>query len=145
VVPGDLANKLKPGIRTSFRVKGTLDDYTIEGISLIPTGGGEFVIPLNAKMRKAIGKRKGEHLKVQLEADDRPLKINKTFLECLADDPAALKFFNSLPRGHRNYFSKWIESAKTDTTKEKRIARAVNALSRKWGYPEMIRYGKNEL
>ena len=72
------------------------------------------------------------------------MEINKTFLICLADEPAALEFFNSLARGHRNYFSKWIESAKTEETKANRIARAVTALSRKLGYPEMMRMGKEE-
>ncbi len=105
-------------------------------------GGGNFIIPLNASMRKALGKRKGAMVLVKLEADDSAVKINPAFLQCLADEPAALEYFNSLPGSHRNYFSKWIESAKSDDTKANRIARAVSALSKKWGYPEMIRAGK---
>jgi hypothetical protein len=50
-----------------------------------------------------------------------------------------------LPGSHRNYFSKWIDSAKTDATKTKRIAMAVNALSKKWGYPEMMRNSRKEI
>ena len=35
--------------------------------------------------------------------------------------------------------SKWIDDAKTEPTRVKRITMAVTALAKKWGYPEMIR------
>ena len=143
-VPEEVALKIKPGYKKSFRVKGKLDHYAIERTSLLPMGGGNFIIPVNATIRKALGKRKGAVINATLEADEREVEIDKTFLECLADEPIALKFFNSLARGHRNYFSKWIEGAKTEETKANRIARAVTALSRKLGYPEMLRMGKEE-
>ncbi|HQV55523.1 MAG TPA: YdeI/OmpD-associated family protein, partial [Chitinophagaceae bacterium] len=43
---------------------------------------------------------------------------------------------------HQKYFSKWIDAAKTEPTKVKRITMAVNALAKKVGYPEMIRAAK---
>ncbi|HEY5405876.1 MAG TPA: YdeI/OmpD-associated family protein [Ginsengibacter sp.] len=143
-IPEEIASKIKPGYKKSFRVKGSLDNYKIERTSLLPMGGGNFIIPINATIRKALGKRKGAIIKVSLTEDGRNVQINKTFLICLADEPQALEFFNSLPGSHRNYFSKWIESAKTEETKANRIGRAVTALSRKFGYPEMIRKGKEE-
>jgi hypothetical protein len=143
-IPEKIALQIKPGNKKSFRVKGKLDNYKIEKTSTLPMGGGNFIIPINATIRKALGKRKGAVINVRLEADDRPLEINKVFMQCLADEPSALEFFNSLPGSHRNYFSKWIESAKTEETKANRIARAVIALSRKLGYPEMLRMGKEE-
>ena len=140
----EIASQIKPNYKKSFRVRGTLDDYTIERTSLLPMGGGTFIIPLKATIRKALGKRKGEVIKASLAEDIREIEINNTFLECLTDEPDALQFFNLLPRSHRNYFSKWIESAKTEATKEKRIAMAVSALAKKLGYGEMIRMNKNE-
>jgi hypothetical protein len=138
-VPEKVASKIKPGFKKSYRVKGFLDNYKIERTSLLPMGSGAFIIHINAATSKILGKGKGAQIKVCLEEDKRQVEINKTFLLCLADEPEALKFFNSLPGSHRNYFSKWIESAKTEATKEKRIARAVIALSRKMGYSEMIK------
>lgn len=143
-VPEEVASKIKPGNKKSFRVKGRLDNYPVDRTSLLPMGGGNFIIPVNATIRKALGKRKGAVIDASLEADEREVEINEAFLVCLADEPVALEFFNSLARGHRNYFSKWIESAKTEETKAKRIARAITALSRKLGYPEMMRMGKEE-
>ncbi|KAA9041275.1 DUF1905 domain-containing protein [Ginsengibacter hankyongi] len=143
-IPEEIASKIKPGYKKSFRVKGSLDNYAIERTSLLPMGGGSFIIPINATIRRALGKRKGAIVKVSFTEDPREVEIKKTFLVCLADEPEALEFFNSLPGSHRNYFSKWIESAKTEQTKAGRIARAVTALSRKLGYPEMMRMAKEE-
>jgi len=143
-VPADLAQKLKPGNKKEFKVKGKLDNHVINRISLLPMGGGIFIMAINAGMRKAIGKRHGAMLKVQLETDDSPFIFNADFMDCLNDEPTAKKFFQTLPGSHQRYFSKWIDSAKTDPTKTKRIAQAVSALARKMGYQEMMRSLKKD-
>lgn len=138
-IPPDIAQQLKPGNKKEFKVKGKLDNYAINRVSLLPMGDGKFIMPLNASMRKAIGKKEGAMLQVQLVADDSDFIFNPDFMDCLADDPIAKKFFQSLPGSHQRYFSKWIDSAKTEPTRTKRIAMAINALAKKWGYGEMIR------
>jgi hypothetical protein len=138
-VPADLAQELKPGNKKGFKVKGKLDAHPIKKVSLLPMGGGLFILVLNAAIRKAIGKKNGAMVKVQLTEDTSAFIFNKDFIDCLNDDPAAKHFFESLTGSHQRYFSKWIDSAKTEPTKVKRIAMAVNALAKKWGYPEMIR------
>jgi hypothetical protein len=138
-VPADIVQKLKPGNKRSFRVKGKLDDHAISGIALLPMGGGGFIMALNAAIRKGIGKRYGAMVKVKLEEDKKPFLFNKDFTACLADEPKALEFFKTLAGSHQRYFSKWIDDAKTEPTKIKRIAWAVNALSKKQGYGEMLR------
>ena len=140
-VPADVATKLFPGNKKSFRVKGKLDDYNIKGIALLPMGEGVFIMPLNAAIRKGIGKRDGAMLNVSLQYDTKKPQINKELMECLADEPTSLDYFNSLPKSHQNYFSKWIESAKSTETRAKRIARTLNALSKKMNYAQMLRAG----
>lgn len=141
-VPSDIAEKLMPGNRRGFRVKGKLDNFVIRGIALIPMGKGDFILTINADLRKGIRKKKGAMLSVKLQVDPEGYKLNEDFIACLNDDPDAKSFFNTLTGSHRNYFSKWIDAAKTEPTKTKRIAMAVNALSKKWGFPEMIRNSK---
>jgi hypothetical protein len=138
-IPAAKAGKLNPENKKSFRVKGKLDDYTIKQTALLSMGDGSFILPLNATLRKAIKKRKGDKLKLQLELDEKALTVNPVFLECLEYEPEALKTFQQLAPSHRLYFSKWIGSAKTAITRDKRIAVAVNALARGWAYNEMIR------
>jgi hypothetical protein len=143
-VSEEIASQLKPRNKKSFRVKGKLDNYKIEKVSLLPMGEGNFIMPINATLRKALRKTKGAFILASLEEDNREIILNEEFMQCLSDDPTALDFFNSLPSSHKKYFSKWIESAKTSETKAGRITRAVVALSRKMGYGEMMRMNKNE-
>lgn len=138
-VPADLVQQLKPGNKKEFKVKGKLDSHSINRVSLMPMGGGTFIMPVNAAMRKAIGKRHGALVTVRLTEDKSEFVFNKDFMDCLADEPAAGDFFKTLPGSHQRYFSKWIDDAKTEQTKTKRIAQAVTALSKKQGYAEMIR------
>lgn len=141
-IPADLIQTLKPGNRKEFKVKGKLDRHILTRVSVMPIGNGNFILPVNADMRKAIGKIHGATVKVELQVDDSPFVFNSDFLECLADEPTAKAFFETLTPSHQRYFSRWIDSAKTDETKTKRIAMSLTALSKKWGYPEMIRSNK---
>lgn len=139
LIPSTLALKLKPGNKKTFRVKGKLDNYPVKAIALLPMGEGDFIMALNAAMRKGIGKRKGARINVQLEVDSEPIKIYAPLLECLEDEPGAKAFFQTLPPSHQLYFSKWIESAKTEPTRIKRLTQAVTALSRKQPFNIMLR------
>lgn len=143
VVPAKVA-KLNPGVKKSYRVKGKLDDLKIEKTALIPMGEGDFIIPINAAIRKATGKRLGATLNVQLEIDKSPILPPNELIECLKDEPEAFKYFNALPQSHRNYFTKWIESAKTETTKTKRIAMVVKTMVRKMDFGAMLREERDE-
>lgn len=143
-IPAKIAKQLKPNNKKSFRVKGLLDEFAIEKVALMPMGEGDFIMAINAAMRKGIRKQKGAAIKVQLELDDAPILPPSELLECMDDEPEALKYFNSLPQGHRNYFTKWIDSAKTDTTKAKRIALVIKAMVRKIDFGAMLREERDE-
>jgi hypothetical protein len=136
------SEKLNPGSRKSFRVKGVLDEFKIERTSVLPIGGGRFMLPINGAIRKGTGKAEGDRLRVQLSLDERSIPLSKELLLCLKDDQKALTFFKSLPKGHQTYFSKWIEGAKTIHTKTKRITMALIALGQEQGYSEMMQANK---
>jgi hypothetical protein len=138
-VPSDLANQLVPGNKKGFRVKGFLDDHPIKSLSLLPMGGGNFILTLNATIRKAIRKNIGAKIWVRIEVDTKPITPPKELLECLADEPKALERFKQLAKSHQNYFTQWINQAKTEPTKAKRIAASINALAGGFGFVEAIR------
>lgn len=143
-VPFDIAQRVKPNCKRSFRVKGTLDNLKIKGVALIPMGEGNFILVLNATLRKGTGKKEGAMLKVTLEEDTEEYQIDFDFITCLADEPQAADFFKTLTKSHQHYFSKWIQTAKTDATKANRIVQAVNAMLKKQGFPEMIRANRKQ-
>ncbi len=142
IIPAKVANKIKAKTKKSFRVKGKLDNYSIKGIAILPMGEGDFIMPVNGLMRKYLKKQKGEKILVQLQEDKTPVLLSEDLLLCLEEESRAKTFFNKLTKSHQNYYSKWIEGAKTDATKAKRIAQAVNGFKMQLNYPEMMRYYK---
>ncbi len=141
-VPEDLARQLQPDSRKSFRVKGKLDTFDIAAVALLPMKSGAFLLPVNAAMRKGIRKQKGAMVKVELTKDKEGLVIPPEFLECLADEPPARDFFESLKPSQRNYFIKWMAGVKGEVARAKRMAQVINALSIKQDFVAMIRAAK---
>jgi hypothetical protein len=129
------ASKLLPDNKRSFRVKGVLDHHPIAGVATIPMGEGAFIVAVNTTMRKAIRKQQGDSVDVRLELDKQEVAVSTALLECLQDAPEALANFTALPKSHQNYYTRWIDSAKTDATKAKRITKAISGLmhGRKFG------------
>jgi len=136
------AQILFPNNKKSFRVKGTLDEYKIKGVAVLPMGDGEFILPINAEMRKGTGKKEGDTLKVQVEYDKDVYVLDADLVVCLNEDKDARRAFNALTNSHQNYFSKYIESAKTSATKANRIALTMEAMLKGMSYVEMIRASK---
>jgi hypothetical protein len=139
-IPAVIASEIKPNNKLSFRVKGFLDEVSINGIALLPMGEGEFILPVKAALRKALGKQKGAMVKLQLEEDkDFKIEMPDDLAECFADEPEALQNFSKLPKSHQHYYFKWINEAKTEATRTKRIAATLDASSKGLSYAEMLR------
>lgn len=141
-IPAAMAEELKPNNRQSFRVKGFLDNTPFHQVAVMPMGDGNFIFPVNADLRRATKRKAGMKVKITIEVDNTPFSPSAELIECLDDIPEAKDFFLSLTLSHQRYFTNWIESAKTDVTKAKRIAMAIHAFQQQWGYPEMIRANK---
>jgi hypothetical protein len=144
-IPADIAQQMKPGNKKSFRVRGMLDAFPVQGMALMPMGEGNFIMALKAEVRKGIHKNAGAILHVKLEEDkDFKVEMPADLQECFDFEPEAFEFYNSLAKSHREYFIKWIDGAKTNETRAKRIINTVNAMLRKWSYSQMIRAMKGE-
>jgi len=139
LIPSEYIAQLNPPNRRSFRVKGRIDQHPVSMATLAPMGGGDYILALNAAMRKGIGKPLGEKVAVKLELDHGEVPVPPELMECLADEPSALERFNSLTKSHRNYYFNWINSARTDPTRSKRIAATVDAMLRGWDFGQTLR------
>lgn len=138
VIPPDVADQINPGIKKMYKVKGKLDSFAISKVSIMPMGGGQFMMPINAVMRKALGKRKGSLVTLRLSLDKSVTELNQELLQCLADEPKAEKTFQSFTNSTRNWISKWVGTAKTEQTKAKRIAMIVMSCERSRNADEFI-------
>jgi hypothetical protein len=112
------------------KVKGTIDGCEIRKYHLMPMGNCKLFLPVNAQIRKKIGKKEGEFVHVVLFPDDEPLDVPEEMLLCLQDEPEALKFFRSLSESEQMHYIKWIDAARREATKIDRLAKAVTRLMR---------------
>jgi len=144
-IPHALAEQLKPGCRKSFRVKGKLDQIEIRGMATVPMGEGDFIIALKASLRKQLKKEEGGVLLVELEEDkDFKIEIPEDLELCLSDEPKLLDSFLGMPMSHRNWYINWLNSAKTEPTRTKRLVKIVSAMDRGLDFGEMMREGKEK-
>lgn len=109
-----------------IKVRGTIDGYEIRKYHLMPMGNGKLFLPVKAEIRKKIKKEEGDKVHVILYPDNEPLEVPDEMLLCLQDQPAALKFFNSLSESEQKYYIQWIYSSKKEETKVDRLAKTID-------------------
>jgi hypothetical protein len=112
------------------KVKGTIDGFELKNYRLMPMGNGKLFLPVKAEIRRIIGKKEGDSVKVILYPDYAPPEIRDELLLCLRDDPAAYQSFANSSKEEQNECIEWIYSAKTDPIKVERMANVVNKLAK---------------
>ncbi|NEU07974.1 DUF1905 domain-containing protein [Flavihumibacter sp. R14] len=144
-IPENLALQIKAGTRTSYRVKGFLDNIPVSGLAMVPMGEGDYIIALKGELRRKLRKKDGDLLKISLEEhSDFTIDMPADLEECLNDQPHLIENFLKQPRSHQHYYFNWINSAKTDPTRAKRIAMTVNAMDRGYDFGQMLREEKKK-
>ncbi|MTD15676.1 DUF1905 domain-containing protein [Nakamurella sp. YIM 132087] len=100
--------------------------------SSVASMGGAFMIPLSAEHRTAAGVQAGDEVDLTVELDEAPreLEIPEDLAAALAADPAAQAFFDGLSFSGKRVHTLAVEGAKTAETRQRRIAAAVDKLSR---------------
>jgi hypothetical protein len=127
-IPQILQDKSKPfGWVT---VRGSIDGFEFRKWHLMPMGNGKLFLPVKAEIRKKIKKQEGDFVRVILYPDNEPIEVPEEMLLCLKEEPAALKFFNSLAESEQKFYLQWIYSARKDETKVDRLAKTINKLMR---------------
>ena len=91
---------------------------------------GEFLLGLNRAVREEAGVEAGDTVKVELELDNAPreVEVPQALVDALARDPAARAVFEALAYTHRKEYARWIEEAKRDETRQRRVTQALQML-----------------
>ncbi len=108
-------------------------------LATYPIGDGQFIIALNAELRKKLGKKEGAMLSVKFALDKGEALKSQELLDCLAQEPEAEKQFQSLLLSHQNYFHRYVYTAKGADTRAGRIVNVIHAMYKKMDFGEMIR------
>lgn len=129
-IPVDLAKQT--GIRARLRVKGTIDAVPFKG-TLLPSGSGRHFVVVKKEVRDKIGKNAGDSVKVEFDLDSSPVKVStpRDFSNALASIPRARAEFEAMAPSHKKAYVTWIESAKAQETRDRRIAKAIAMIAAK--------------
>jgi hypothetical protein len=100
--------------------------------TLQPSGGGHHRLFLNGEMREGAGVKLGDRVAIEARVDREPREVPlpPDLSEALQEE-GVLDSWTSMPPGKREHIVRWIEKAAQETTRQKRVARAVEeALAR---------------
>ncbi|ALJ18618.1 YdeI/OmpD-associated family protein [Microbacterium sp. No. 7] len=126
-VPVEVVEALGKGKKPPVRV--TVGAHTYR--STVAVYGGEFMIPLSAENRVAAGVEAGEEVEVALELDTEPrtVEVPSALAAALAESPAARSAFDALSYSRQRAHVLQVESAKTEETRARRIAKIIAELA----------------
>jgi hypothetical protein len=129
-VPVEVIERLGAGKRPPVLVN--LNGY--EYRSTVGVMAGKHMISVSAAVRQATGLKGGDQIKVGLTVADKPREVvlPPEFSAALAADDRAATFFAQLSNSIQRYHVDNINAAKSDETRQRRVAKAV----------ELFRQGK---
>ncbi len=126
-IPEDAVEALGAGKRPAVRV--TINGYTYR--SSIAPMGGRYLIALSAENRAAAGVKGGDQVDVNLELDMEPrsVAVPDDFVAALEAAPRARETFEKLSYSNKSWHVLQVTGAKTPETRERRIAKSIEALT----------------
>jgi hypothetical protein len=125
-VPDEVVEALGAGRRPAVKV--TVNGYTYR--STVAVMGGAFMISLSAEHRAAAGVAGGEEVEVDIDLDTAPREVSvpADFAATLDAEPAARRTFDGLSYSNKSWHVLQVEGAKTEETRQRRIAKSVDIL-----------------
>jgi len=113
------------------KVKALIDGQPYRG-SLVRMGGPAHILGVLKDIRARIGKDIGDvEVVIELDEEPRTVEVPPDLQKALAADAAARDRFDRLSYTHQREYVRWIEEAKREETRAKRIARTIEMLRKK--------------
>ena len=111
------------------KVKALLGGEPYQG-SLVRMGGSCHILGVRKDIREKIGKTIGDEIEVVVEEDTelRVVEVPQDLADALKNEPVAEANFAKLAYSHQKEYVQWIEEAKREQTRQKRIEETVSTL-----------------
>jgi len=111
-----------------FPVVATVNGYTWR--TSVARMRGEFLLGLSREVREAAGVSAGDEVEVAIALDTQPreVEVPELLARALAEDPVAAERFEGLAFTHRKEYARWVNEAKRDETRNRRVAKALEML-----------------
>ncbi len=112
------------------KVKGNVNGVSFRG-SLMPHGNGKHFLVVNRSIREQAGVRTGDTVKAVIERDTkaRTVSMPNDFKRALARSTKAKAGFDKLAYSHKKAYVEWIETAKKEETRAKRIKESLTRIA----------------
>jgi hypothetical protein len=125
-VPQEVVEALGSGRRPAVRV--TINGYTYR--STVAVMGGAYMVGVSAEHRAGAGVAGGDEVDVDIQLDTAPRQVSvpADLDAALAAEPDARRTFDGLSYSDKSWHVLQVTGAKTDQTRQRRIARSVDIL-----------------
>ncbi len=125
-VPDEIVEALGSGKRPAITV--TINGFTYR--STIAVLGGQYMVGVSAENRAGAGVAGGDVVDVDIALDTVPREVivPDDLAAALAAEPDARRTFDGLSNSNKGWHVLQVTGAKTDETRQRRIARSVEAL-----------------
>jgi hypothetical protein len=125
-IPDEIVEGLGAGKRPAILV--TIGNYTYR--STVAVMDGTYMVGVNADNRAGAGVKGGDEVDVEIQLDTAPREVSvpADFAAALDAEPTARQTFDKLSYSNKSWHTLQIEGAKTDETRQRRIARSIDAL-----------------
>jgi hypothetical protein len=125
-IPDEVIEALGSGKRPAIRV--TINGFTYR--STVAVLGGDYMVGVSAENRAGANVAGGDVVDVDVELDTEPrvVTLPPDFAAALDAEPAAWRTFDGLSPSNKGWHVSQVEGAKTDETRQRRIAKQVDAL-----------------
>ena len=125
-IPDEIVEALGSGKRPAVKV--TINGFTYR--SSIATVSGASMVGVSAENRVGAGVAGGDEVDVDIELDTEPREVNvpADLAAALDAEPKARATFDGLSYSNRSWHALSVAGAKTDETRQRRIAKSIEAL-----------------
>ena len=126
IVPDEVVESLGAGKRPPVKV--TINGFTYR--NTIAVMGGVYMVGVSAANRAGAGVAGGDEIDVEIELDTEPriVEVPVDLAAALDAEPRARETFDRLSNSNKGWHVTQVTGAKTDETRQRRIAKSVATL-----------------
>jgi len=125
-IPDEVVEGFDAGKRPAIKV--TINGFTYR--SSVAVVSGRFMVGVSAENRAGAGVAGGDEVEVEIELDTEPREVKEPddFAAALDAEPRARETFDRLSNSNKGWHVLQVTGAKTDETRQRRIAKSVGML-----------------